>query len=271
MESYTFTDLAISIVFLRSCLNEARSDGVSILDTNEIPCLTLREAVEAVAEDAPPPVLDFFTMLRPESLKRIRSQRECGGIGPPGQCRGTQDATTSPYQVAAQIRQRSALTDEVVYEEIRATFNDRALEYGRTHHTLPSRRARMVHYIGLDDTGIHFQIESFGQQLGKSTGDPVVSQILEGMNRDKGRPLTGIQSMYRLVSLTRGQLGRQALCRRHVARLRRLVLGVLLYRAFGRRENDRREAVPGKPIDGLKFDDGRTGGPFSQGGLELYR
>jgi hypothetical protein len=65
-------------VFLRSCLNEARSDGVSILDTNEIPCLTFREAVEAVTEDAVPPVFEFFAMFLPQSNYRVGLRRESG-------------------------------------------------------------------------------------------------------------------------------------------------------------------------------------------------
>jgi hypothetical protein len=66
------------MVFLRSCLNEARSDGVSILDTNEIPCLAFREAVEAVAEDILPPVFEFFAMFRPQSDYYIGLRRESG-------------------------------------------------------------------------------------------------------------------------------------------------------------------------------------------------
>jgi len=38
------------MVFFKSCRKEARSDGVSILGTKEIPCLAFREAVEPVAE-----------------------------------------------------------------------------------------------------------------------------------------------------------------------------------------------------------------------------
>ena len=66
------------MVFFRSCLNEARSDGISILDTNEIPCLALREAVEAVAEDSLPPVFDLFAMFLSKSAERVGLQRECG-------------------------------------------------------------------------------------------------------------------------------------------------------------------------------------------------
>jgi len=56
------TDFAISMLFFRSRRNEAHSDGVSILDTKEIPCLAFREAVEAVAEGSLPPVFDLFAM-----------------------------------------------------------------------------------------------------------------------------------------------------------------------------------------------------------------
>jgi hypothetical protein len=50
------------MLFFRSCRNEARSDGVSILDTKEIACLAFREAVEAVAKDFLPPDFDLFAM-----------------------------------------------------------------------------------------------------------------------------------------------------------------------------------------------------------------
>ena len=63
-----FTRLAISTVSFRSCLSKARSDGVSILDTKEIPGFAFREGRKIVAAGFGPPSFEFGSMFVPQSF-----------------------------------------------------------------------------------------------------------------------------------------------------------------------------------------------------------
>ena len=139
------------MVFLRSCLNEARSDGVSILDTNEIPCLALREAVEAVAEDALPPFFDLFAMFRSKGSQRAGLQRECGGIRSAGQRSPTEDSGTAMNEISAQVGERAALSYEIIYHEVVAAGRYGTFEYCRPDHPLPPGCASVIDDIGLND------------------------------------------------------------------------------------------------------------------------
>ena len=60
----TFVLLAASIVCRKSCRRKFCSDGVNILDTNEISGFTFGALVECVSEGFEPPVLKFFAMFR---------------------------------------------------------------------------------------------------------------------------------------------------------------------------------------------------------------
>lgn len=122
----------------------------------------------------------------------------------------------------------------------------------------------MVYHIGLNNSGLHFQIQAFRQQLGKRAGNSVVSEILQSMNWDKGRPLTRTNGAYCLKRRIRRQLRRQTLCRRHIPGLGSLVFSVALYRALRRCKDDGRKVVPREPVYRCKGDDGRTWGPLSQ-------
>lgn len=175
-------------MFFRSCLNEARSDGVSILDTNEIPCLAFREAVEAVAKDSFPPIFDLFAMLFSESSQCAGLQRECGGIRPAGQCRRPQDAAAAMNEEPAQVRKGATLPDEVVDHEVLAARGDGTLEHGGSDHALPAGCAGVVDDVGLNDSDLDFEIQPFGQQLCKGAGNPVVSQVLYRVNGNQRRP-----------------------------------------------------------------------------------
>src|SRR5262249_54609263 len=95
------------MVFFRSCRSEARSDGVSILDTNEIPCLAFREAVEAVPESALPPIFAFFAMLLSQSGARARLQRQCRRISTTGQRNGAQHMAPALHEDPAQVGERA--------------------------------------------------------------------------------------------------------------------------------------------------------------------
>ena len=60
---FVFVFAAISIVSRRSRFTNARSDGVSILDTKEISPFAFGEAREVVPEFLEPPLFDFSPML----------------------------------------------------------------------------------------------------------------------------------------------------------------------------------------------------------------
>ena len=142
------------MVFFRSCRSEARSDGVSILDTNEIPCLAFREAVEAVPEGALPPVFDEFAMLLSKSSQRTRLQRECGGIGPTGQCCRPEHATATVHQEPSQVGERATLADEVVNHEVILPGGHGAIENGWANHALPAGCTGVIDDICLDNADL---------------------------------------------------------------------------------------------------------------------
>lgn len=66
--TYSFTLRAVAMVFLRSRLKKARSDGVSILGTKEIAGFALGEPVKGVAKGFFPPGFEFKSMFLSEEL-----------------------------------------------------------------------------------------------------------------------------------------------------------------------------------------------------------
>ena len=86
---------ASAMVFRRSRLKNARSDGVNVLGANEIAGFTFGEPVEAVAKLFLPPVFEFGAMFAPELLQGCGIKRDSGGIVISRRCNGPDDGTAA--------------------------------------------------------------------------------------------------------------------------------------------------------------------------------
>ena len=91
------------------------------------------------------------------------------------------------FDPTAQIGQRSALSDEIVYHDIAAPFTDTALESGLARKATVSVRTRVTDDIRLYDRSLESNAQFIAEKCRQRDRNCIDAAALVGMSADKYR------------------------------------------------------------------------------------
>ncbi len=147
------------------CRNNSISDGVSIRGAFEVASFRLSKAVEGVTEPGLPPNFKLFAMFAPEKIDLNRGCSKDRGIWFACEHRRCNHVATAGFNISTQIRQCTALSNEVVDHQIIKTQADVTSEIGLPRQAGETIRTCMADDIGLNNRTINGKIEQAPQFL----------------------------------------------------------------------------------------------------------
>lgn len=138
------------------CRSNAISEGVSIRGARKIPSFRLSKAVETVTELGFPPGLDG-SMFLSQFNELVFAEGKFRGIGFAGQHGRRQHPAATGQDMAAQVRQGTALPDKIIHQQIGRAGSDLTVEGGLSRQPGKAIRA------GMPTTLICTMLDSVGQ------------------------------------------------------------------------------------------------------------
>ncbi|MYD87168.1 MAG: hypothetical protein F4137_06475 [Acidobacteria bacterium] len=141
----------------------------------------MSKAIEGVAEVFPPPRFEVRSVLLPEFMKLCLRGVQSGRVRLAGQAYRAGHRAALALDPAAQIRQRAALTDEVVRHDVSTSPLDGSAEGSLPRQPGVAAGAGMADDVGLVDGRIVPNAQLLAQQLCECGRDCVEAVALVGV------------------------------------------------------------------------------------------
>lgn len=143
-----------------------------------------------------------------------------------------------------EIRQRPALTDEVVDQHIAGAFQHGSAEPGLTRKPIEASGSRMCNDVGLNDPVIDRPTEPFGQDIRQCFWNGIDTRCLKGMRTEEYWLRTCDQPKQRLDPLIVKCVKHEPAGSIGIAGFRCLVVNMLFYKGLRSMKEHIRKGLP---------------------------